>query len=920
MPNVRKQQQASQWLAKLGESVYAYASQCAQQSESGAQNRDREAMEVLLHLKEVAGPSLFFENMEWSNLSMTVAERVLASVAGAGASTGQQSTLDRIEDAQPKLIPLRFLYDVYLAYYQQDPQCLFREDFIRVRTDLAKCYFTLGEHGHLESILRKHKELNTAPLWRILVNAQTTFGWKKEAAKSCVLMAQFAETSGMAALATTAREEAFALDPNIKPDGTEFASATFMTKEELREATREEIVGSFLSDPHNQHNYEHLVDFLEDEGSIVNAVRVIVAHSLTKNVPAQYQAATALPLRRLVSLVAHLQSKYIPQLQLLSTEANNLRQTAGQEPLSTPDLAYLLSQAQREEEYRTTTVSILEMIAKKIAPPKISGSIPVPSNLTSSSSPSVLGHSSLPSSPASSSSALLSSSPPVSAVDASSAMAQQRAVQRSSWGIKPGQGKDRNKRFTMGIKTPGALGSSGGFGSRSDYLASPGPASSSPALSGLGVSAPPSSPSAAKTPGPGRPPANFAWGPGAGPIRIGGPPTSVENPIFSQPLVPPHRLHTPSTLTPFAPMADPNATGDGASPLEQSAFAVDDSPFSTTVFNGMPDQLSPISPRKASEEAPPPPAPEEDTPPPAPADTFDAGPFSAHPEISRSGNVGDGANSITSNTSSTSNTGYVSILEQPYAQPNNLGGSQLLGQPIALTTSSHSLNGSNASVGSSSTQSLTASLGIPTTIGGGTNTLGFVSSASQGSLHSGLLPSSVSLTLPQTASPLLGNTTTPLGTTPSPLLGATPLLTGSSSSLLGASSPSLLAPSPLLSLTPNTAAPTGLPQATPLGTTLLAGNSTVTTTTPPPRMQSPLTGPSLSTFNMQGFGATSPGYTGSYAFGNPALSNPAVAQNPALASGLLPPASLASPYNSTTPPPAMATQAWNPTGQNPPAY
>lgn len=534
------------------------------------------------------------------------------------------------------------------------------ENFQRIRTELAKVLFALGESGWLESMLRKNRECNTAPLWRVLVNTQVAFGWKTEAAKSCIRMAQFAESNNMAALAATSRAEAVTLDPNVKLDGTEadFQSQTFMTKEELRLATRDEIIGSFLRDPLNQHNYEHLVDFLEDEGSIVNAVRVIVAHTLTKHVPAQFQTNTALPLRRLVTLVSHLQSKCVPQLQILATEANNLRKERGLQPLSPPDLQSLLQQPMREEEYRSFTVNILETIAKKIAPPPIiqTSSIAAGNNSENQNfSPGFASSSaSPPSSPGVTRSGDISSpsnSPSGTPSITASPLSRQTNMpaQRSSWGIRPATGKDRNKRFTMGIKTlsSASLGSSNGFGSRmnqlsadsrsqtsSDLLSSN---SSSGSFQAIGGSSP--------------------WGNGASNRTI----STTENPIFSQPLDLPSRLHTPSVLTPFdanafqqqygtpppfVPGGSSSSVGidrpfvPGASaggniqyqnaqqaqhqsqhanvtplePLKKDFLAADDSPFSSTVFRTLPDQLGGPAPsstqaqaNNAEEDLPPPP-------------------------------------------------------------------------------------------------------------------------------------------------------------------------------------------------------------------------------------------------------------------------------------------------------------------------
>jgi hypothetical protein len=876
-PNARKQQQSQQWLARLGELTYSHALALLSSPESGLVSRDRQVMEILIHLKDVAGPQVFFENPEWANLTITVSERVLSQLA---PSQTNPNPVDRVEDAQPKLSPLRILYEVYLAYYQQDQQqCPYKDDFIRVRTELAKCLFALNENGALETILRKNKECNTAPLWRILVNQQVSFGWKKEAAKSCMKMATFADQNGLSALATTSREEALTLDINIKVDGTEFASMTFMTKEELRLATREEIVGDFLRDPHNQHNYEHLVDFLEDEGSVVNAVRVIVAHSLTKNVPAQYQANTAMPLRRLVTLISHLQSKYIPQLQILATEANHHRQEKGQEPLNPPDLQSLLQQAQHEEEYRSVTVSILETIAKKISPPTLSGSIPVP--VTSSAFSS--GVSSSPSS---------SPQSPPTALPGNVSPTQQRAAQRSSWGVKPGQGKDRNKRFTMGIKTQ----SNNFLGSRSaEFL-------SQPVTSNFHTSSSSTTDPNAKTPGPGRPPANFVWGPNQS-VRLAPPPTNVENPIFSQPLIPPGRLHTPSTLTPFDPVAaeqmDGNGNGNqfsvGFQPQQAgTAYVPEDSPFSNTVFNDMPDQLSSAT---MAVQVPPTPStnhhePDDDMPPPAPEDDHphhsSHGFTSAHPANPAGGNVLQSSNSMLLNN------GF----------PSHSSG-------MINSASVQSLNASNSSLGSS-----TSSIPGSSSFTGGS---GLPAAASLLGPGNHMLNSSGGISSP---APMLGSAAGGLG--------------GSNSSLLMPPATLLVGGGGGGGSNSNTMTTITTPQSMPLGSALLSTSSTVSTMpNTPTRTLSPLTGPSLtglgspltppfaqmpySTSPTPSFGGSGFHTGNSSAFGNPALAM----TNPALSgggsngsgsgsSGLLPAASLANPYSpQSTPPTGTMQYGWS---------
>lgn len=527
-----------------------------------------DSFSVLAELKDLVGLAAFEANADWSLLAIRVAEHILSGLTGLNPAVSE----DQTSIAEPRLAPLQLLYAVYEIRFSREDTAETRDNFARIRAELALCLFTLSETGFLEALLRAHREFNNDHLWRILVNVQVSFGSKKEAAKSCVRMAQFADANGLPELASSAREEALGLDPNVKMDGTDFQTMTFMTKEELRLATREEIVGSFLRDPLHQDNYEHLVDFLEDEGAILNAVRVVVAHTLTKNVPAQYQAATAHPLRRLVTLVAHLQAKFIPQLQILSTEANNHRAQLGQEKLNPPDLQSLLLQAHREEEYRTITVNLLETIAKKIAPPQ-AGTQPVPimsQQAQFGSSPS----STSPSSPNSLNS-------PISALS----HAQRQAQLRSSWGIKPAVGKDlRNKRFTMGLKTSGPSHvnpspATGFFGSRANVDAAAELNSTSPLM--------------------GR--ATDFRGPAGGPR----PSLAVENPIFSQPLDFPSRLHTPSVLTPFDAdafqqqygMAPPFIPGqqtgpfDPIMPKQHEILAADDSPFSSTVFHTLPEQL-----------------------------------------------------------------------------------------------------------------------------------------------------------------------------------------------------------------------------------------------------------------------------------------------------------------------------------------
>lgn len=577
-PHPRKQAQAVQWLERMGFNAYSRAFALAG-VEDGSQIWD--AFSVISELKEQVTLSAFEANIEWSSLAIQVSERILAGLPGFNPD----ATEDESPVAQSRLAPLQLLYGIYdIRFTRQDtPES--RENFMRIRSELAVCLYTLSESGQLEALLRAHREFNNAPLWRILIDVQISFGWKKEAAKSCVRMAQFADSVNMPDIAAASREEALSIDPNVKLDGTDFQTMTFMTKEELRLATREEIVGSFLRDPLHQDNYEHLVDFLEDEGAIVNAVRVVVAHSLTKNVPTQYQAATALPLRRLVTLVAHLQAKYIPQLQILSTEANNHRAQLGQEKINPPDLQSLLLQAHREEEYRTVTVNLLDTIAKKIAPPQASGSQPVPFM-------SQQGSQSPPGSPGSPT----SSAQPLSALT----HAQRQAQLRASWGIKPGVGKDlRNKRFTMGLKTSGPVQSSspdsGFFGSRANI----GAAGDMPAF--------------------GRPQAGIGGGRSSNFVP-------VENPIFSQPLDLPSRLHTPSVLTPFDADAFQQQFGvpppyiPGQQPLmnpmnpmnpmlmnpdaKKEFLAADDSPFSSTVFQTLPEQLGSNSPQQQPHQQP----------------------------------------------------------------------------------------------------------------------------------------------------------------------------------------------------------------------------------------------------------------------------------------------------------------------------
>lgn len=574
-PHTRKQAQAAHWLEQMTQAAYNRALAGAGAADGG---QIWDAFSVLSELKDLVGLRAFAAHTEWSALAVQVTERILAALP----STGSNSSEDQTGEAQPKLAPLQLLYGIYEIQFSAQATEQTTAKFSRIREELARCLFVLGETGFLEALLRSHRDFNTAPLWRLLVNTQISFGMKKEAAKSCARMALFAESNGMQELAAASREEAIGLDPNVKMDGTDFQTMTFMTKEELRLATREEIVGSFIRDPLHQDNYEHLIDFLEDEGAIVNAVRVVVAHTLTKNVPAQFQAATALPLRRLVTLVSHLQSKYIPQLQILSTEANNHRVQQGQEQLNPPDLQSLLLQAHREEEYRSITVNLLETIAKKISPPQGSFSQPVP--IGSASSPqSQSSPSGSPNSPTSLS---------------SFTNQQKQAQQRSSWGIKPAVGKDvRNKRFTMGLKTVSnsqvsSSPDSGFFGSRAN----------------VGSAADP------------------MFGRGSGPRGSNFVP--VENPIFSQPLDLPSRLHTPSVLTPFdagafqqqfgvpPPFMPPNGLimpprgvmpPNGFTPpqavqqlsavpqpqeLKKEFLAADDSPFSSTVFESLPDELS----------------------------------------------------------------------------------------------------------------------------------------------------------------------------------------------------------------------------------------------------------------------------------------------------------------------------------------
>ena len=918
-PSPRKQQQAVAWLSKAEESGIAYARQCAQSLQFGL-NRDLEALDVLLHLKDLVGSKSFLEHDEWTEFAITVATRILESQK-QGTSP---NTVDRPEEAQPKMLPLQLLYDVYLHRFTVNPAASPAKDaFVHARTELARCYFALSEAGLLEMILRKHREFNTAPLWRILVNQQVAFGWKKEAAISCVQMAQFAENSGMTALATISREEALSLDPNVKMEGFEFESMTFMTKEELRQATRDEIISSFRSDPLNQHNYEHLIDFLEEEGAIIDAVRVIVSHTLTSRVPQQYHAATALPLRRLITLVSHLQSKYIPQLQILSSEANHHRASQGMEPLDPPELQSLLRQLEREEEYRPFTTQVLETIATKISPPSIEDTATTTDAFTSATTNSTqLLQASSPSSPS-------SNNPSIAA-------AQSKSAQRSSWGVKPNQGKDRNKRFTLGIRTPG---SGGGFGSRSaEIISHSSPSNGTAAAMGDG--------SANKTPGPGRPPANFAWSPNN--VRLA-PPSGVD--IFSQPLSPPvGRLHTPSVLTPFsAPNVPLTHTTDAPQPLlQQSSMTAEDSPFSSTMFGSMPDQLSSHSELPQYHASPPTDyehhtsTEEEESPPPPPTDETNASLWASDHHMSHNSSIGGYSSfSTTSATrltdsaaswagsSTASLTSSASSLTGTYppgttttSTPGSASASmsQITTTTTAAPSTTSTTTATNNGVAQFSLSSLPLATNLPTPAS-------FLASSTGSSSSPSLTPSPSASSLSSSLSSLMPSnpaliTPSNLPLTPSSSSFSSsnpPLVIGSGSSLgvsPSSSSPALTSINPTLPY--SMLASPGLPSEfrssspasslLPTPTNMSFGFVPPTTTTIAPggsaalRSQSPLTGPSLSYFTPSTSGTSASSYLtySNTPLGNPALGNSALHMNPtSTSSGMAPTPSPTVPYSTS---------------------
>lgn len=255
-------------------------------------------MERLLYL---VGKT-FYTNKEWMDHTLAVCQSFIKE---------SEKESDRTSALSMESRALKFQYSIFKESGDH-------ENFKNIRIRLINVSIKLNDVGYLETILSTDTEYNDIHCWKILPRIQAMLGKKEEAYHSLLKYASLCLESGDIVSYEKSSKLAKELDP--------FDKYSVGTEETGHNVKKEELLRSLYSDSNNVNNLKTLLDYLEQEGDILNTVKLsvfMISHYMTSNNRTEDVASLQNHVFRLLEKYLN---RSVSQISLLGSEVKLLRE------------------------------------------------------------------------------------------------------------------------------------------------------------------------------------------------------------------------------------------------------------------------------------------------------------------------------------------------------------------------------------------------------------------------------------------------------------------------------------------------------------------------------------------------------------------------------------------------------------------